>query len=130
MLQTLRLIAACTGAFNDEEKRSIVLEMELPGATVASVARRYGIVTSMIFRWRVQLGLKREKPALLATVCVTGTERSSSSATPAAIILQDLLQPMSGMKAVDLPDGRRVFVPSDASVEDVRRHVATRESEQ
>lgn len=110
-------------SFADDEKRAIVLETEAPGATISSVARRHDIVLSMIFRWRVQLGLKKEKPALLAEVCMAGRREESG---PAAVLLNGLLQPPSGMAAVVLPDGRRVFAPADADPEAVRRHVADR----
>ena len=110
-------------SFTDDEKRAIVLETEAPGATISSVARRHDIVLSMIFRWRVQLGLKKEKPALLAEVSVSGKREESS---PAAVLMPGLLRPPSGMAAVELPDGRRVFAPADADPEAVRRHVADR----
>ncbi|MGY3647600.1 transposase-like protein [Bradyrhizobium sp. LM4.3] len=42
--------------FSDEEKLAIVRESEQPGATAADVCRRHGIVSSMLFRWRVQFG--------------------------------------------------------------------------
>ena len=43
-------------SFTDKEKLAIVLESEQPGVSVAEVCRRHGIVTSMVFRWRVQFG--------------------------------------------------------------------------
>jgi len=39
--------------FSDEEKLAIVRESEQPGASAAEVCRRHGIVSSMLFRWRV-----------------------------------------------------------------------------
>jgi hypothetical protein len=42
-------------------------------------------------------------------------------------MLHDLLQPPDGMTAVELADGRRVFAPSGADPDAVRRHVAERE---
>ena len=43
-------------SFTTEDKQAIVLESERSGATISAVARRHGIVASMLFRWRVQLG--------------------------------------------------------------------------
>ncbi len=40
--------------FTDEQKHAIALETEQPGVTVSSVARKHGIVTGLLFRWRVQ----------------------------------------------------------------------------
>lgn len=52
-------------SFTDEEKRAIVMETLHAGVSVSSVARRHGIVTSMLFRWRVQLGFGGDDSAQL-----------------------------------------------------------------
>jgi transposase-like protein len=54
--------------FSDEQKRAMVLETEKPGVAVAEVCRRYGIATSLLFRWRVRLRLAVRKTPQLATV--------------------------------------------------------------
>lgn len=113
--------AARRRSFTAEEKHAIVLETEAPGVSVAAVARRHGVVTSMIFRWRVQFGLGREKQAELATV------RATAGASN-ALVLHDLLAAPDGMAAVDLADGRRVFAPADADPAAVRRQVEGREA--
>ncbi|MPZ41772.1 MAG: transposase [Rhizobiales bacterium] len=112
-------------SFTDEDKLAIVMETEQPGVSVAEVCRRHGIVTSMVFRWRVQFGFAQKKRAKLAPVAVTGDGDAASST---AVVLRDLLQPSDGMMAVDLPDGRRVFAPEGSDPETVRRHVADRET--
>ena len=115
--------------FTDEQKLAIVLETEAPGATVAVVARRHDIVTSVIFRWRVEFGFGKEKPAKLAAVKLTGKGNAGiASARGDVLVLQDLLPIPDGMAAVDLPDGRRVFAPVGADPEAVRRHVGEREA--
>ena len=104
------------------------METEAPGVTVAAVARRHDVVTSVIFRWRVQLGFGKEKPGKLATVTVAGKEKARSlGADRAATVLHGLLQVPDGMAAVDLLDGRRVFAPAGTHPEAVRRHVTKRE---
>jgi hypothetical protein len=40
--------------FSDEQKLAIVKETEQSGVTVSSVARKHGIVTGLLFRWRAQ----------------------------------------------------------------------------
>ncbi|CCG42830.1 conserved hypothetical protein [Magnetospirillum molischianum DSM 120] len=112
-------------SFSDEEKRSIVLETEQPGVSVAEVCRRHGIVTSMVFRWRVQFGFTRRKKADLVTVMQSDGVPGEASLP---VILQDLLQPPSGMMAVDLPDGRRVFVPEGSDPAAVCREVLEMEA--
>ena len=112
-------------SFTSEQKRAIVMEAEAPGVSVAAVARRHEIATSMVFRWRSQFGLGRGKPARLAAVRIA-EERPGrkQGAGPEAVVLSDLLPVPDGMVAVDLPDGRRVFAPAGSDPETVRRHVA------
>ena len=43
--------------FTDEQKRAIALESDQPGVSVSQVARKHGIVTGLLFRWRVQFGV-------------------------------------------------------------------------
>ena len=62
--------------FTDEEKRAIVIEAEQPGARVSRVARAHQIVTSVLFRWRAELGFGRGKPANLAAVRIADEQRS------------------------------------------------------
>jgi hypothetical protein len=112
-------------SFTDEDKLAIVTETEQPGVSVTEVCRRHGIVTSVVFRWRVQFGFAPKKPAKLAAVAVTEDGLMGSSA---AVVLRDLLQPPDGMTAVELPDGRRVFAPEDSNPDAVRQHVAEREA--
>lgn len=109
--------------FSDADKVAIVLECEHPGVSAAAVARRHGIATSMIFRWRVQFGYGRDERAKLATVRLRG------DCAGAAVVLSDLMPKPDGMAAFDLPDGRRVFAPVGADPETVLRHVAGRELE-
>ena len=116
--------------FTDEQKLAIVMETEAPGVTVAAVARRHDVVTNMIFRWRVQFGFGKEKPAKLATVkVVAGKEKGDGAGIRAnTLVLHDLLPVPDGMAAIDLSDGRRVFAPAGADPEAVRSHVAEREA--
>ena len=39
-------------SWSDEEKRRIVAEAVLPGASVADVARRHGVNANLVFNWR------------------------------------------------------------------------------
>ena len=112
-------------SFTDEEKLAIVLEAEQPGVSVAAVCRHHDIVTSMVFRWRIQFGFGPDERARLAAVKLID-ERPGASSTPA--VLHDLLRPADGMAAVELGDGRRVFAPIGSDPAAVRRHVAEREA--
>lgn len=114
-------------SFTDEEKLAIVMETEQPGISVAEVCRRHGIVTSMLFRWRVRFGFAQKKRVKLATVTMPA---GGAGALSVPMVLHDLLQPPDGMTAVELPDGRRVFAPAGSDPEVVRRHVLDREAAQ
>jgi transposase-like protein len=57
--------------FSDEDKRSIVQESEARGATVSAVARRHGLATGLLFRWRADAGLVPKRRAKLANVTPT-----------------------------------------------------------
>ncbi|VIO72975.1 hypothetical protein CI1B_46240 [Bradyrhizobium ivorense] len=109
--------------FSDEEKLAIARESDAPNASAAEICRRHGIVTSMLFRWRVQFGFGRRARAKFAQVEVA----NAASDAPSPLVLRDLLQPPDGMVAVELPDGRRVFAPADVDPDAVRRHVAEQE---
>ena len=88
--------------FSDEDKLAIVRETEQPAVTVSGIARKHGIVTGLLFRWRVAFGVAQKKCARLASVALADDKA-------AARVLRDLVQPPEGMMAGDLPDGRRVF---------------------
>ncbi|MFB6452177.1 IS66-like element accessory protein TnpA [Bradyrhizobium tunisiense] len=107
--------------FSDEEKLAIVRESEHPGASAAQVCRRHGIVSSMLFRWRVQFGFGKRARAELVAVKVTGAQSGT-------LVLNDLLQPPDGMTVVELDDGRRVFAPMGSDPDAVRRHVIEQET--
>ncbi|RXG90664.1 IS66 family insertion sequence element accessory protein TnpA [Bradyrhizobium zhanjiangense] len=112
-------------SFTDEEKLAIVLETERPGETVSSAARRHGVVTSMLSRWRAELGFGKGKRAKLVQVAVAG---ASSDVPSTPVVLHDLLQPPDGMTVIELDDGRRVFAPVGSDPDIVRRHVIERET--
>ncbi|MBI1360280.1 MAG: transposase [Alphaproteobacteria bacterium] len=108
--------------FSDADKRAIVAESEVAGVSAAMVCRSHGIVTSMLFRWRVQYGLRRKPQAHLATVM--------SDASAAPLILDGLIPAPDGMATVDIGDGRRVYAAIGADPAAVRQHVAQQESGQ
>jgi len=106
--------------FSDEQKLAIAIESGQPGATVSGVARKYGIVTGLLFRWRVQFGVAQKKRARLAPVTVADD-------MVAATVLRDLVRAPEGMMAIDLPDGRRVFAPAGSDPNVVRAQVESGE---
>ncbi|WP_244423242.1 transposase [Bradyrhizobium sp. ORS 375] len=53
MTDELRDGRASRRRFKDEEKLAIVRRSDVPDASAAELCRRHGIVTGMLFRWRV-----------------------------------------------------------------------------
>lgn len=100
-------------------------ETEKPGVSVAQVCRRYGIATSMLFRWRAQLGLTARKALQLVTVAVAD---GATNELPALAALRELVRPSDGMIAIGLEDGRRVFAPAGSNPAAVKRQLAKGET--
>jgi len=114
--------------FTHAAKLAIVMEAEQPGVSAAAVCRRHDIATSMIFRWRAELGFGRGKPANLAAVRVADEQhRGRHDAGAEAVVLQEMLPIPPGAIAVELADGRRVFAPAGSDPEAVRRYIAEQE---
>lgn len=109
--------------FTDEEKRAIAEESAAVDASAAEVCRRHGIVTSMLFRRRVQFGYSRDGKA--RQVAVT-PENGTGNASTQSAILHDLIPVPDGMMTGELGDGRRVFAPAGSDVDEVRRQVTVR----
>lgn len=112
-------------SFTADEKLAIVLETERPGETVSSIARKHDLVTSVLFRWRAELGFGKDKRAKLATVKLGGGRPGSA---PGSLVLHDLIPPPDGMSVVELGDGRRVFAPIGSDPQAVAEQVAKQEA--
>ena len=105
-------------SFSADEKLAIVMATERPGVTVSSVARAHGVVTSMLFRWRAELGFGKSERVKLAGVTV-GNHAGKQGTQP--VVLHNILPIPDGMMTVELGDGRRVFAPKGSDIEEVRR---------
>lgn len=112
-------------SFTADEKLAIVLETERPGETVSSIARKHDLVTSVLFRWRAELGFGKDKCAKLATVKLGGGRPGSA---PGSLVLHDLIPPPDGMSVVELDDGRRAFAPIGSDPLAVAEQVAKQEA--
>jgi len=82
------------------------------------VARAHGIVTSVLFRWRAELGFGKSARAKLAGVTV---DNHAGKHGTQPVVLHNILPVPDGMMVVDLNDGRRVFAPQGSDIEEVRR---------
>jgi transposase len=88
-----------------DEKRRIVRESLGEGASVAEVARRYGLNANLLFTWRRQLAVSApaEPPAILP---VTVTPPPAPTAAPVA----------TGRMEITLVNGERSFPPAWAAL--------------
>jgi transposase-like protein len=120
--------------FTEQEKLRLVTETQQPGASVSAVARRHQIATSVLFRWRAELGLVQSKTAEFATVATIRVQERRRRGRPrkeaATLALQELLPCPEGSIVVEVGDGRHVFAPAGSDPEVVRRYVAAREAGQ
>ena len=57
------IIASTRRRWSAEQKRAIVSEIAVAGGSVSEVARRHGVHTSLLFRWRRDLRSERDKGA-------------------------------------------------------------------
>ena len=71
------VVATTRRSWSNEQKRAMVAEIGVGDATLSQVARRHGILASLLFRWRRDLG------TVLAPV-VREMPRPPSAAPPAA----------------------------------------------
>ena len=60
------VIATTRRSWSRQQKRAIIAEIDVGGATLSEVARRHGIHASLLFRWRRDLGSAFEQPPIEA----------------------------------------------------------------
>jgi transposase len=102
-------------SWSKEQKKAIVAEIDVGGAPLSEVARRHGVHTHVLFRWRRDLGSVRRAPP---------HDAGPATAAPAARFVPVMLPPPSaaapagvptglGLIEIVLDGGRRVRVGSD-----------------
>lgn len=114
--------------FPDELKRQIVEETLLPGATVSSVARLYGVTPPCVFRWRKLMGLGASgEKTTFASVRISqenGAEGDMPiSAGEPLIALPATATERPPAVEVELAGGKKLRFERDIDPETVRRMV-------
>lgn len=105
-------VATTRRQWSREEKRAIVAELDAPGGSVSEVARRHGIHTSLVFRWRrdgsprAPASAARSQPAAFVPMIVSAPMPPPPSTAPMS---------SSGRIEIQLTSGR--VVRFDASVD-------------
>ena len=102
--------------FTDEDKAQLVAEVFEPGQTVATVARRHGVCSSLLYRWRRALDLAapdvRRAPPLIPVHIAAATP--SGNASPAMERVERLVE-------ITLPNGCSVRVDQHVDSRALRR---------
>lgn len=112
--------------FSDTDKNRIIEEACSEGRTVSSVARRYGITTSLLFRWRKELGMGPMHRIVPVTITDTPDGLAdlpalTNPARPPAPVVIDRATPAI---EVELTGGRRLRFERDTDPETIQRLVA------
>mgnify|MGYP002336291619 CR=1 FL=1 len=117
--KSFAVVAETRRKWSAAERKQIVAETE--AASVSSVARRHGVATSLVFRWRREAGVGGKKsarkpgtafvpvtlPALAHAAAVAGADR--------------------GLIEIELGQGRRIRVTGAVETEVLRRVIAVLE---
>lgn len=117
-------------------KRRIVEEACREGASVSGIARKYGISTSVLFRWRKAFGMDTASRIVPVTITEAPDNVPDCLADLPAMLAQEtppagpmfVEQSTSGIE-VELVGGRRVRFERDADPETVHRLVALLEGD-
>jgi transposase len=116
--------------FSEADKRRIVEEADRPGASVSGIARRYGIATRQLFRWKQELTPAAKTETTFLPVMITDAPEQSAEAPPSppgpAPVIVERSAP--GIE-VELIGGRRVRFDRDTDPETVHRLVTLLEGE-
>ena len=65
------VVATTRRSWSPERKTAIIAEIDVGGATLSEVARRHGIHSSLLFRWRKTLGSVIGAPPNAASVAMS-----------------------------------------------------------
>ncbi len=114
--------------FSAADKRRIVAETEVPGASLSAVARRHRIDTRLVFRWKQQMTPPPE-PVFLSVTLSEGTQGAALPvpAMPTPVAAPIIVERAHHEIEVELTGGRRVRFGRDTDPETVRAMVAVLE---
>jgi transposase len=91
--------------WREDERQTILAAAFAPGASVAEVARRYDVATSLIYKWCQQALLSNCDETSFAAAVVLDEPRP----IPANVTPED-----GAVISVELPDGTRVSIGATA----------------
>ena len=118
--------------FRRADKRRIVTEASAPGTSVSAVARRYGIATRLLFRWKQELAdlgvLPKKEPVFLPVTLSDATAKAEAASAEPEPLAPPAHRPLIIERApqeieVELVGGRRLRFARDTDPETVRAMV-------
>lgn len=110
--------------FSLSDKKRIVAETELPGATLSAVARRHDIGMRLLFRWKQELA--PPEPMFL-DIAVDDARLPTGGAMPlpsASVAMPIIVERSAHEIEVELTGGRRIRFARDTDPQTVRSMVA------
>ena len=134
------VIASTRRSWSVTQKRAIIGEIGIGEATLSDVARRHGLHTSLLFRWRRDLGAEAPAPASephrgmpsaprpalsFVPVMLTPPAQSAPAAVPCAI-KSAAMEP--GLIEIVIAGGRTVRVGPDVDAAALVRIIAALET--
>ena len=120
------VIASTRRSWSVTQKRAIIGEIGIGEAALSDVARRHGIHTSLLFRWRRDLGAEVPATALsFVPVMLRPPAPSAPVAVPCAI-KSAAMEP--GIIEIVIAGGRTVRVGSDVDAAALVRIIAALEA--
>ena len=90
--------------WSDEERQAILSAAFAPGASVAEVARRFEVATSLIYKWRQQSRVTASGPSFAPAIVAEEPAQVPATASPDG-----------GTIVVELPSGIRVTIGGAAT---------------
>ena len=123
MMQRIEIVGERRRVHDASFRAEILSEAMAAGAQIKQVARRHGICTSLIYRWRREAAslVKAGSALQLLPVRVTEPRAAEKRALPAATASSP--QSRRGVIEIELDGGVRVRVDSDVSLAALRRVV-------
>ena len=104
------VVAGTRRAWSPEQKRAILAEADEPGTTASAVARRHGLHSSLLFRWRRAVLAEQEAAAAPAGPAFVPL------ALPAPATSAPVVPAETGTIEIELAGGHRVRVPAGADL--------------
>lgn len=99
------------------EKAAVVAETA--AASVSSIARRHGIASSLVFRWRRELGESGKKVSRQARPSFVPVALPAPAVAPVSAVV-----PGVGLMEIELSGGRRVRVDASVDMNALKRVIA------